>query len=168
MNERKAPIGAFFFSGERMLIQKLEDAFFNENVHLEEVLDKRHGQWDGEKKRGYGILLIEHNNLRFGIPLRSHISHSACFKTVGTKGLDFSKAVLLTKDEYISQAPFMIPSDEYVKIKDRTHFIQNKFSKYVDKYVLSVKKSDTNALNINYRFTTLKNYHAELGLPVTK
>jgi len=62
----------------------------------------------------------------------------------------------------------MIPSDEYVKIKDRTHFIQNKFSKYVDKYVLSVKKSDTNALNINYRFTTLKNYHAELGLPVTK
>ncbi|WP_212633375.1 hypothetical protein, partial [Pseudomonas aeruginosa] len=92
MNKRKAPIGAFFFSGERMLIQKLEDAFFNENVHLEEVLDKRHGQWDGEKKRGCGILLIEHNNLRFGIPLRSHISHSACFKTIGTKGLDFSKA----------------------------------------------------------------------------
>lgn len=146
-----------------MLIQKLEDIFFDENGHLAEVLDKRKGQWDGEKKRGYGILLIEHNNLRFGIPLRSHISHKFCFKTLGDKGLDFSKAVLLAKDEYISTSPFMIPSDEFVKIKDRTHFIQGKFSKYVEKYVSSIQKQDANALN-SYRFSTLKNYHAELGL----
>lgn len=146
-----------------MLIQKLEDIFFDENAHLEEVLDKRLGQWDGEKKRGYGIVLIQLNNLRFGIPLRSHISHSACFKTVGTKGLDFSKAVLLAKDEYVSDTPFMIPTAEFVKIKDRTHFIQNKFSKYVEKYVQSVKKQDINVLK-EYRFSTLRNYHVELGI----
>lgn len=146
-----------------MLIQKLEDIFFDENTHLDEVLDKRQGQWDGEKKRGYGILLIEHNGLRFGIPLRSHISHQSCFKTVGDKGLDFSKAVLLMKDEYISTSPFMIPSDEFVKIKDRTHFIQSKFSKYVEKYVKSIQKNDENSLR-SYRFSTLKNYHSELGL----
>lgn len=146
-----------------MLIQKLEDLFFEENTHLVEVLDKRLGVWDGEKKRGYGILLIEFRNLRFGIPLRSHINHQACFKTKQGKGLDFSKAVLLMKDDYISPDPFKIPADEFVKIKDRTHFIQGKFTKYVEKYVNSVQRQDVNALR-DYRYSTLCNYHAELGL----
>ncbi|MDQ7731047.1 type III toxin-antitoxin system TenpIN family toxin [Halomonas sp. SpR8] len=146
-----------------MLIQKLEAEFFEENSHLVEVLDKRNGVWDGEKERGYGILLISYNSLRFGIPLRSHIKHKFCFFTDGSKGLDYTKAVLLVKDDYISQTPFMIPSDEYVKIKDRTHHIGDKFSKYVNKYVDGVGKNDRNVLR-DYRFSTLQNYHKELGL----
>jgi len=69
-----------------MLLQKLESLFFEENTHLVEVLDKQEGVWDGEKERGYGILIITHNSLRFGIPLRSHIKHKACFITTGTNG----------------------------------------------------------------------------------
>lgn len=163
LNEKKLLLRGLFFWVQEMLIQKLEDLFFEENTHLVEVLDKRQGKWDGEKKRGYGILLIELKNLRFGIPLRSHINHQSCFKTTADKGLDFSKAVLLVKDDYISEAPFMIPADEFIKIKDRTHFIQGKFSKYVDKYVKSVQRQDANALR-SYRFSTLCNYHSELGL----
>lgn len=147
-----------------MLIKKLEQSFFNENVHLQEVLDKKLGVWDDEKKRGYGILLIELNSLRFGIPLRSHINHKFCFKTVDNKGLDFSKALLLLKDEYISSSPFMIPAAEFVKIKDAAHIIQRKFSKYVDRYVEIVAKQDRNVLERNYKFSTLRNYHLELGL----
>lgn len=146
-----------------MLIQKLEESFFVENTHLVEVLDKKNDVWDGEKKRGYGILLITHKYLRFGIPLRSVIKHSACFLTEKQKGLDYSKSVLLLKDEYISQSPFMIPPDQYVKIKDRTHFISVQFSKYVDRYIYAVGKADQNILN-HYRFSTLQNYHADLGL----
>ncbi len=146
-----------------MLIQKLEDAFFDENKHLVEVLDKKNGVWDEEKKRGYGIVLISLDNLRFGIPLRSHIAHRACFTTSGTKGLDYSKSVLLLKDEYISASPFKIPEPEYVKIKDRTVFIGKQFSKYVDRYIYAVGKDDQNILR-HYRFSTLQNYHAELGI----
>ncbi|MDH2528304.1 hypothetical protein QDR63_18775 [Acinetobacter baumannii] len=148
---------------KEMFIQKLDETFFNENNHLVEVLDKREGKWDGEKERGYGILVIEIKSLRFGIPLRSHMNHKQGFFTKGTKGLDYSKAVLLAKDEYISAMPFKIPSDEYVKVKDRSRFIEKKFTKYVEDYIRGVSSNDQNILR-PYRFSTLQNYHVELGL----
>ncbi|HHA2533729.1 TPA: hypothetical protein ACOEBE_001353 [Stenotrophomonas maltophilia] len=147
-----------------MLLLKLEALFFQENAHLVEVLDKnKNGEWDGEKERGYGIAVISHNGLRFGIPLRSNISHRFCYRTSASKGLDYTKAVLLAKDTYISDRPFMIPSEEYVKIKDRSHHISGQFGKYVNKYVDGVRRADENVLR-DYRFSTLQNYHAELGV----
>jgi protein AbiQ len=146
-----------------LLLLKLEPLFFDENKHLVEVLDKQAGEWNGGKERGYGILVISHKDLRFGIPLRSHIKHTACFLTNGTKGRDYSKSVILVKDDYISTKPFTIPSDEYVKIKDRTQHITKQFEKYVSRYVIGVRRSDDNILR-PYRFSTLQNYHGELGL----
>lgn len=160
---KKAHNGPFFILS--MKIQKLEDCFFAENSHLVEVLDKQKDSWVDKltKQRGYGIVLLELNGLRFGIPLRSHISHRYCFKTNDTKGLDYSKAVLLTKDSYISEQPFIIPPDEYVMIVDREHYIKHMFAKYVNKYIDGVNKKDSNVLRM-YAFSTLKNYHVELGL----
>lgn len=149
-----------------MKIQKLEDCFFQENSHLVEVLDKdKSGVWisSAVKQRGYGVVLIELKGLRFGIPLRSHMNHNFGFKTKEGKGLDYSKAVLLSKDEYISEQPFLIPSDEFVQISDRVRFITQQFEKYVGKYIEGVTRADTNILR-PYRFSTLQNYHKELGL----
>lgn len=153
-----------------MLIKKLEDLFFQENKHLVEVLDKEKGAWVSSlvKQRGYGIVLIELkelNGLKFGIPLRSNIRHRECFKTTEdeNKGLDYSKAVLLTKDSYIASEPFMIPPEEYIKVKDREHHITQMFTKYVEKYISGVMKGDQNVLR-RYQFSTLQNYHAELGI----
>ncbi|WP_151753895.1 type III toxin-antitoxin system TenpIN family toxin [Acinetobacter soli] len=148
-----------------MFIQKLNDSFFSENSHLVEVLDKRNGVWDGHKERGYGILVISINNLRFGIPLRSYMKHRFGFHTVESKGLDYSKAVLLSKDEYICNLPFMIPNDEFVKIKDKSRFIEKKFTDYVQGYIDAIIANDSNKLK-PYAFSTLKNYHKELGLPL--
>lgn len=146
-----------------MLLLKLQPLFFDENHHLVEVLDKQAGDWDGAKERGYGILVISHNDLRFGIPLRSRIKHKNCFITTGTKGLDYQKSVLLLKDAYLSTQPFTIPTDEYVKIVDRTQHISAQFEKYVSRYVKGVQRGDENILR-NYRFSTLQNYHEALGL----
>ena len=148
-----------------MLIKKLENVFFQENTHLIEVLDKNRGIWNGNKERGYGIAVLSHNALRFGIPLRSHIRHNFCFYTTRdkTKGLDYSKSVLLHKDEYISDNPFMIPSDEYKAIKEKTYYIEAMFIKYVTRYIESVRKNDQNVLRLYY-YSTLKNYHVELGI----
>ena len=147
-----------------MEIKKLEELFYTENTHLVEVLDKdKHGNWTQAKTRGYGIAICEHRGLRFGIPLRSNINHSFCHKTNGSKGLDFTKAVLLTKDSYISKNPFIIPSLEHKEILDKSHHISKMFSKYVEVYVKGHQKADANILRV-YKFSTLQNYHAELGI----
>lgn len=146
-----------------MQILKLQPLFFSENTHLVEVLDKTKGTWTGGKERGYGIVLISVNNLRFGIPVRTEMKHKFGYHTVGSKGLDYTKAVLLIKDEYISVNPFKISPEEYVEIKEKSHHIAQQFSKYVERYIVAVKKGDENILR-NYRFSTLQNYHFELGL----
>ncbi|SCZ68593.1 protein AbiQ [Epibacterium ulvae] len=145
-----------------MKISKLLPVFYNNNNHLSETLDGT--GTPGEKNRGYGIVVIEVNNgMRFGIPLRSNLNHKHGFKTIGGKGLDYSKAVLIGNAVFIGQ-PFKIPHDEYVKIKDREHFITSRFQKYVERYIVLANKGDNNALQQSYRYTTLVNYHAELGI----
>lgn len=146
-----------------MDILKLEPTFYAENQHLVEVLDKVGREWASDKERGYGIALVKHENLRFGIPLRSHFSHSFGFKTKESGGLDYSKAVLLSKDSYISQNPFKIPDDEFRKIKERSHFIETQFNKYVERYIKACGVRDVNILRA-YAYSTLQNYHSELGI----
>lgn len=147
-----------------MELKKLEDLFYLENSHLLEVLDKdKAGSWTSDKTRGYGVVVCSYQDLRFGIPLRSRINHKFCFLTKDDKGLDFSKSVLLLKDEYISVKPFIIPADERNLLLSKSHFILGRFSHYVERYVFGWAKADKNILR-DYRYTTLVNYHIELGL----
>ncbi|HFG2226794.1 TPA: hypothetical protein ACGF84_003052, partial [Vibrio cholerae] len=49
-------------------------------------------------------------------------------------------------------------------INKETH-VTSMFQAYVDKYIAAIKAEDKNILNsLEYRFTTLVNYHTELGL----
>ncbi len=155
-----------------MQLKKLTLSFYHENTHLKEALDNHNGQWEEDKVRGYGVVIIELNNLTFAIPLRSHIRHQACYitktdaskKTKG-KGLDFSKALLIENHEYISNQVFKIPSVEHTRLQNKTIFIAQKFEKYVQKYIKAVQNEDNNILNNQeYRFTTLINYHKQLNI----
>lgn len=146
-----------------MEIKKLEDAFYSENSHLVEVMDKQGNAWTSDKTRGYGIVVVEIVGLRFGIPLRSNANHKQCYNFSGNKALDYSKAVLLMKDEYISDVPFKIPDEEFLIIQKKSFFITKQFTKYVERYIEAVKQGDDNKLK-TYRFSTLQNYHAELKL----
>jgi protein AbiQ len=138
-----------------MIIAKIQQDFFTQNSDLLEILDK------GDA-RGYGIAVVSiGDGLKFGIPLRSNMRHKSGFKTVDTKGLDYSKAILIDDDSHIGST-FRIPTNEYKQIQDREHFITSKFQKYVDKYIKSFQKNDANALK-SYQFSTLQNYHVELG-----
>ena len=122
--------------------------------------------------RGYGVIVINVNKLTFAIPLRSNIKHSASYITVKSnqpkikgKGLDFSKALLITNKDYISNIPFKISEDEHKKLINKEHFITHKFESYISKYIRAVTVSDRNILSsFEYKFSTLINYHSELGL----
>nr|WP_323861534.1 hypothetical protein [Xenorhabdus sp. 3] len=65
----------------------------------------------------------------------------------------------------MSDEIFLIPAEQHKKIQGKECFITNKFEKYVEKYIKAVKTSDKHVLNsLEYRFTTLQNYHNQLGI----
>jgi protein AbiQ len=79
--------------------------------------------------------------------------------------LDYSKAVLLAKDDYVSNVPFQIPNDEIKLLRDGEHIIAKQFSKYVERYIKYAKQGpNASVLQREYRFSTLVNYHVELGI----
>jgi protein AbiQ len=155
-----------------MQLKKLDYSFYGDNSHLIEVLDNHGGLWEKGKTRGYGVVVIDFKGLMFAIPLRTNIRHDAAYITVNNptqgikgKGLDYSKAVLITKQSYISNEPFKIPSDERKKLLNKEHSVTQHFEKYVGRYIKAVNVADRNILNSKeYRHTTLQNYHTELGL----
>lgn len=160
-----------------MELKKLDPSFYTDNPHLIEVLDNINGNWQSGKTRGYGVVVINLNSLKFAIPLRTNIKHDAAYITkklpaspcplgrVKGKGLDFSKAVLIQKDSYISSSAFKIPSDEHNKLLNKEHFITKKFEKYVDRYRKAVTTADKHILqSAEYLYTTLQNYHSDLEL----
>lgn len=146
-----------------MRIVKLSDTFFEENSHLLEVMDKTDKGWELKKKRGYGIVIIHYNQLTFGIPLRSHLMHKSGFKTSENKGLDYTKAELLNKAQYITNISFIIPNNEYLKIQEKSFHIRHQFEKYIQKYIKGKMRGDINIIN-QYKYSTLVNYHKELGV----
>ena len=79
------------------------------------------------------------------------------------KGLDFTKAVLLVKDSYISQDAFEIPRDEFNLLIAKEYVIKERFGKYVERYITAHTKKDANMMR-QFRFSTLINYHPELGI----
>ncbi|WP_036771846.1 type III toxin-antitoxin system TenpIN family toxin [Photorhabdus australis] len=155
-----------------MKLKKLTQAFYDENSHLIQAVDNEDGKWIPGKTRGHGIVVININKLTFAIPLRTSIKHNAAYitqrsvqKGIKGKGLDYSKALLIVNSRYISDEIFLIPHEQYKKIEGKEHFITIKFEKYVEKYIKAVKHSDKYIINsLEYRFTTLQNYHYQLGL----
>jgi len=153
-----------------MQLRKLDQTFYADNAKLVEALDNVDGSWESGKVRGYGVVVIDLNGLTFAIPLRTNIKHHAAYITVKSsdhgvkgKGLDFSKAVLISKASHVSSQLFKISPDEHKKLINKKVFITDKFEKYVEHYIKAVKTSDQNILNSDeYRYTTLQNYHSDL------
>lgn len=115
-----------------MQLKKLDNSFYVENAHLKEALDNHNGNWAQGKVRGYGIVIISIGNLSFAIPLRSNIKHKSAYITVKSsqkgiegKGLDFTKALLISNKKYISNLPFKISANEHKKLADKEHYITN-------------------------------------------
>lgn len=154
-----------------MKLRKLDSSFYPAHTHLEQALDNIDGKWIENKTRGYGIAVVEIKGLTFAIPLRSCINHKAAYLTVthsnkgNKKGLDFSKALLIRDNSYISNEIYKIDKEEHKKLQGKEKFITDKFNKYIARYIDAVNKSDKNILHSQeYRYTTLRNYHIDLGL----
>lgn len=159
-----------------MELKKLDSSFYQQNPVVLEALDfdARTNSWlGGGKIRGHGIIQIQLNDLTFAIPVRSHIRHDDCHiierdtgrNDIRGMGLDYSKAMLITDQSYVSAEVFLLRNKKAAKdLLSKEAHVTKQFSRYVDRYVEAVKKNDSNILHRDYRYTTLINYHVELGL----
>jgi protein AbiQ len=154
----------------KITLHQLTQDFYDEHSHLLEVEDKRRDGTFVNKGRGYGVLMVKIKGYQFAVPLRSKMKHKENFTTkIYTdngqryrKGLDYSKAVIITDQRFVALRAFKIDQDEFLKVaKAENHIIQS-FEKYVNRYVQAFTDGDQNILK-KYSFSTLKNYHMELG-----
>lgn len=159
-----------------MELKKLDSSFYQQNLVVLEALDfdaKTNSWLVNNKIRGHGIVQIQLNGLTFAIPVRSHIRHDDCYiierdtgkNDVRGMGLDYSKAMLITDKSYISAQVFLLKNKKAAKdLLSKEAHVTKQFAKYVDRYVEAIRKNDQNILRRDYCFTTLINYHAELGV----
>lgn len=159
-----------------MELKKLAQSFYDDNPIVDQALDfdRELGKWNSNKTRGHGIVKVTANGLTFAIPTRSYIKHSASYilevnrddESIKGMGLDYTKALLITNESHITDNVFVLRNKKAAKkLIGKEDYVTRQFQKYVDKYISAVRRQDSNILmSYIYRFTTLVNYHKELGL----
>ena len=112
--------------------------------------------------RPYVVLLIRLNDLQFAIPFRTNIRHAYCYKfstsnrpTDSDTGIDFSKAVVITKNDYLDDISD-INKKEYIELESKAFFIFKQFTKYVNDYIKFKKSGGNEYVARRYKFSTLK------------
>ena len=137
-------------------LRKLSKEFYKAYPHNE------FPEMEAKLGRPYVVLLVEINNIKFAIPLRTNIRHSYCYKfktsdreTKSSTGIDFSKAVVISKDNYLGEETD-INDKEYLELQEKAFFIINKFKKYVFDYISFKKNCGNEYIARRYKFSTLK------------
>ena len=101
-----------FISGEKtMKLIILTKEIYTRYGHMKEILKKH--------DRPYVCVEIELDGLTFAIPFRHHINHGFSFHTIDKAGLDFTKAIIVTDNAYISSDKPTIESAEFAIIKKK-------------------------------------------------
>ena len=99
-----------------------------------EIMDK------GEN-RPYLVLLVKIKNQTFGLPFRSNIKHKYAFMIKNSRGLkegiDFSKAVILQKDDIGRNA--RLKSGNLKEVQKHIDLIIKMFKNYLNKYIEACK-----------------------------
>lgn len=161
-----------------MKLKKLANSFYTDNPIVRQALDFNEvtQSWiSGDKVRGHGVVQIQINALVFAIPVRSTIKHNASYilevnrgpdRTIKGMGLDYQKAMLIRDAAHVSDKVFVLKSkDAGKKLQGKEEHVTKQFGRYVERYIVAVRNGDSRLLTYNeYRFTTLINYHEELGL----
>lgn len=129
-----------------------------------------------KNSRPYNCLLIQsHYGYFICIPYRSHINHKYAFKFKksirsqrANSGLDYSKIVIITNNEYIGTIDAIVDKDEYNETRDNIEYIKSDAQNYIDNYVDSLMgkstKYDKREFNRVYGYSTLQYFHKELGI----
>ncbi len=150
-------------------ILKLTDDFYKAypDPPYKEILKK--------KQKAYNCLLFQtHYGYFICIPYRTEIRHQYAFHFTTTKrstehksGLDYSKIVIVTKNDYIDSTDAVIDKDEFNETMVNLERIKREALNFVEDYVThmkNTKKLHAKEFARRYNFSPLKYFHEELGI----
>lgn len=147
-----------------MELRYLSQLFYNKYKNCTEILNK------GET-RPYIILVIEVENKKFAIPIRTNLHKTKdCYESnpQTNSGLDYTKAVVILKDEYIDTTKYPeIDHKEFNYIKFKEREIKLSFEKFLVDYkkdFIRHKKNPKIPVNPRFQFCTLQYFIKELGI----
>lgn len=139
-----------------MQLIRLSDIFYQIYENCTEILQKR--------TRPYACLQVTIDGITFAIPFRHHISHKYAFITYGDCGLDYTKAVVISSDDYISLEPVQIEQAEFNAIKGKEHRIQKGMADYLKLYRKAMQYPANRHYDTIRRCSSLQYFHPELGI----
>jgi hypothetical protein len=148
-----------------MQLQKLKYILLSKQFYID-YNTKQYPEIERKKDRPYIMLLVKIKDLTFAIPFRSHIYHHYCFLTdKKTKsGIDYSKAIVLSKNYYIdSKKPFINPAEhKFLSAKSST--LIKSFSKYINEYKNAANNDLKRTNYYLHKYSTLQYFHNELKI----
>lgn len=142
------------FIGEHMKLKILSEKFYTTYSHCKEILKK--------ENRPYACMTIELDGLLFAVPLRHHISHQYAFHTVGEAGLDYSKSVVISDSDFLSNDKPSIENMEFSIIKRNEQKIRYGLSKYIHQYKRAMRHRDNPRNEYILKYSTLKYFEEYL------
>ena len=110
----------------------LSDVFYSNYGNYPEVLKKT--------DRPYYCISLRIEGHQFAIPLRHHINHAYAFKTIGEAGLDYTKAVLIDNEAFVSDENPTIDTREWRIIRSNADAIYKGFHKYYRQFIRALSK----------------------------
>ncbi|MBD5522597.1 MAG: hypothetical protein HDR03_15470 [Lachnospiraceae bacterium] len=115
--------------------------------------------------RPYIQIYIEVNGIKFAIPLRSDIHHPHVLWTDKQNhcGVDFSKAVVITDDDYIDKIrePHL-RQNEFDALRGKDFKIKQKMQKYIDKYKMAKMEPEKTINKTLLKYSTLQYFEEYL------
>ena len=117
-----------------MLFTHLSEKFYNDypsNKYPEMML---------KENRPYTQVITEVNGLKFAVPLRSDVTHKTDVLWTDKQakhGLDFTKAVLILDDEYISGKRAYVRDREHQHLLGKERRVKEKMEKCISNYCFS-------------------------------
>lgn len=129
----------------------LSKLFYQKYGNKPEILKK--------EDRPYACLTVTIDGKLFAIPLRHNINHPFCYSTVFPAGLDYSKAVVIETNDYISQDRPWIDTKEWSIIKKNESDIIFGFKKYLRSYKRALKHPDNPRSLLLLKYSTLQYFN---------
>lgn len=145
----------------------------------------KYKEFQDDKNRGHGVLIIGINNRIVAVPLRSKLKpwqknekHLFPYQTYFADGVEYLKALDFSKTIFIEEKHINKKTNYiFQDLNEKNFYIDNfkriqlRLKNYINKYInlcnLIEEKKELTELQIKpYRYTTLTNFHKELGIKI--
>ncbi len=161
--------GTMYLPENDSQILKLTDIFYEAypNPPYVEILKKQ--------QRAYNCILFQtHYDYYICVPYRTEITHSYSYKFTSSvrsklhrSGLDYTKIVIINRNDYIDSSDALIDRDEYVETMTNIRRIKREALEFVEDYISHIKGLhllSQQEFRRRYMYSPLQYFHAELGI----